>query len=794
MKHWRILFLFAFLGIVASTLNPPSPIYAADPAPGDLPVNDWETIQSLLPNDYFKASNTGTLDHFGAAIAVDGDTVVVGVHFEDSAATGVNGNQADNSAFNAGAVYIFTRTGGVWSQQAYLKASNTGASDNFGYAVAIDGNTVVVGAYGEDSATTGVNGNQADNSATNAGAAYIFTRTGGVWSQQAYLKASNTGANDNLGFAVAVDGDTAVVGAYGEDSAATGVNGNQADNSAGNAGAVYVFTRVGSVWSQQAYLKASNTGANDRFGAAVALDNNTTIVGAYGEDSAATGVNGNQADNSASEAGAAYVFTRVGSAWSQQAYLKASNTGANDGFGLAVALDEATAVVGAYGEDSAATGVNGNQSSNAASDSGAAYIFTRTGSVWSQQAYVKASNTQASDYFGYDVAIEGDTAVVGAYQEDSAVTGINGNQADNSATDAGAAYVLVRTGGVWSQQAYLKASNTGAYDIFGDVVAVDGDTVVVGASLEDGAATGVNGNQADNSASEAGAVYVFARCRRSAQSGAWENGATWVGGTVPASSTDGVCIGNGHTVMMNTNHAIDQLWVYPGGILDLATYTLTVEKGVSNDGTLRQNRPVNNASVSFLHILNAAQTITHYRGVVLDASLNGGNNLANTTVSVRELNGGEYCTQTEGSSPAYVRRCFEITPDTQTGTAVLLRLYGRTADELNGIPPAALAVYHNTPAGSGTWVEQTTGASTGSDGGAYRYAQAEVASFSPFLLGETGESPTAVTLLHFQSVNRQTTPVLAFGAALLLTTLGGVGLWKHRKTSVLSHSSKGAVK
>ena len=158
---------------------------------------------------------------------------------------------------------------------------------------------------------------------------------------------------------------------------------------------------------------------------------------------------------------------RSGGTWRQQAYLKASNTGARDFFGVSVAISGGTVVVGAHGEGSSATGVNGNQSNNSAIGSGAAYVFTRTGTNWAQQAYLKASNTQASDLFGVSVAISGNTAVVGAYGEDSAAVGVNGNQNDNSAPSSGAAYVFVRSGGTWAQQAYLKASNTGAGDFFG---------------------------------------------------------------------------------------------------------------------------------------------------------------------------------------------------------------------------------------------------------------------------------------------------------------------------------------
>src|SRR5206468_571351 len=145
---------------------------------------------------------------------------------------GLNGNQDDNSAYYSGAAYVFARSGTNWSQQAYLKASNTGAGDEFGAAVSVCGDTLVVGAPKEDSSATGINGNQDDNSADDSGAAYIFVRNGTNWSQQAYLKASNSEANDFFGIAVAMAGDSVVVGAHGESSRATGVNGNQIDNGA----------------------------------------------------------------------------------------------------------------------------------------------------------------------------------------------------------------------------------------------------------------------------------------------------------------------------------------------------------------------------------------------------------------------------------------------------------------------------------------------------------------------------------------------------------------------------------
>ncbi len=462
---------------------------------------------------YFKASNTGVNDQFGWATAVFGDTMVVGARSEQSAAFVVNGNQGDNSANQAGAVYVFVRNGTNWTQQAYIKAHNAGAGDGFGYSVAIYSNTVVVGAYFESGSGTGVNPAN-NNSAFYAGAAYVFVRSGTNWTQQAYLKASNTGMADLFGVRVAVSGDTIVVGAMGEDSAATGVNGAQGDSSASGAGAAYIFVRSGTNWAQQAYLKASNAGVDDNFGAGVAITGDTVVIGAPGESSNATGVNSNPLNNAAFLAGAAYVFVRSGTNWTQQAYLKASNTAPNDylsddRFGNSVAVSGDTIVVGAWGEDGNATGVNGNQNDSSALDAGAAYVFVRKGANWTQQAYLKASNTSEGDLFGEAVAISGDTAVIGAASEDSNASGMNGNQNDESSFGAGAAYVFIRRGTNWTQQAYLKASNNGSEDYFGRSVALHGETVAVGADLEDSNATGINGSQANNNTGNSGATYVF---------------------------------------------------------------------------------------------------------------------------------------------------------------------------------------------------------------------------------------------------------------------------------------------
>lgn len=528
---------------------------------------------------YFKASNGEAIDAFGSAVALSADGRVMAV-----SATGERSNatcpttsscdQADNSIANAGAVYVFSRNNsyGLWTLASYLKAGNNRAYDNgryldngprFGASLALsaDGSTLVVGAPGETSSAKGVNGDASDTQTQGAGAAYVFKAIGSSlphglsmkWVQEAYLKASNTRPKadysvDIMGYyvrdpqsfgssvAVSSDGNLVAVGAPGEGSNATGINGDQSDNSAIRSGAVYTYTRSsnsgaggGSTWAHQAYLKASNTNSAgwQYFGESIALsgDGSTLAVGAPQESSGATGVNGNQQDQSASGSGAVYVFTQDNKGWSQQAYVKASNTAANDRFGLKLALsaDGNTLAVGAQNETASGTGINNPPGARTLVRAGAAYLFTRSSGAWSQQAYLKASNTGQDHWYGSSLALsaDGNTLAVGAMAEASSARGINGKQADSSAGGAGAAYVYQRSGGTWSQRAYLKASNTDAGDLFGASIALSGDgtTLAVGATGEDSLAKDIQGNQADNSGSPAypaiplpvsvGAVYLY---------------------------------------------------------------------------------------------------------------------------------------------------------------------------------------------------------------------------------------------------------------------------------------------
>ena len=478
---------------------------------------------------YFKASNTNDADTFGwvLALSADGSTLAVGAPGEASTASGIGGDQTNNTAADTGAVFVFSRaSNGSWTQQAYLKASVSHLGDTFGEALSIssDGNTLVAGAPLENGAATGINGNQATLTANDAGAAYVFSRdSNGSWTQQAYLKASNTAANAYFGWATALsaDGNTLAVSAVGDASAATGSNGNQADRTAADAGAVYVFGRSGSTWTQKVYLKASNTGAGDNFGTALTLNSAGTVlaVGAPYEASAATGINGSQISNASTDAGAVYVFTGSGSSWTQAAYVKASNTGAGDNFGASVALNGAGTLlaVGAPYESSSATGVNGSQNNDSATLSGAVYLFASTSGSWAQSAYLKSSNTGANDNFGIAVALgnAGDTLVVGAIGESSSATGLGGSQTDNSKDGVGAAYIFKLNGSTWAQQTYLKPATAQAAGEFGSTIGLSADTktLAIGATFEGSNSTGISAGdsakQSNAQAPESGAVWLY---------------------------------------------------------------------------------------------------------------------------------------------------------------------------------------------------------------------------------------------------------------------------------------------
>ncbi len=383
-----------------------------------------------------------TGDLFGGAVSLsdDGNRLAVGASLTKTAGTG------------AGAVYVFARASTNWSAMpaAVILPQEADADDLFGGAVSLsgDGKTLSIGAEGEDSDATEINGVEDNNQRSDSGAVYIYSLgANNVWSKQAYLKSSAAKEGDGLGHSVSLNerGDVLAASAINEDT-------EEEDDS----GAVLIFVRSEfeslPTWTQLTVLKADSPGKNDHFGESVSLNAAGTrvAIGAKDEDGASVGVNGDEQNNSATLAGATYVFAydNENTGWRQEAYLKASNSGDNDWFGGSVALNGPgdTLIVGADHEDSAAVGLDGNSADNTLTKSGAAYIFVRIESQWSQQAYSKASNSDANDFYGRSVSIDlaGNTYVVGASGEASESFGLNGDQGDENAPKAGAAYLSSR--------------------------------------------------------------------------------------------------------------------------------------------------------------------------------------------------------------------------------------------------------------------------------------------------------------------------------------------------------------
>lgn len=351
-------------------------------------------------------------DQFGGTVAISGTTVIVGA----------NGGAATSSG--AGSAYVYTLSSGAWTLQQKLTANDGEADDAFGSYVAISGDTAVVGAFGD---RVGTNVNQ--------GSAYVFVRSGSSWSLQQKLTAADGAANDFFGRAVAIAGDSVVVGSS---SADVGANVDQ--------GAAYVFFRSGTTWAQQAKLVAGDAASTDYFGDSVAISADTVVVGAT-ED--ANGANIQQ--------GSAYVFTRTGTAWSQQAKLTAGDGTAFDYFGFSVTVDANTAVIGTLQD----VGPNFQQ--------GSAYVFVRSGTTWTQQQKLLAGDGSANDSFGNSVFILGDTVMIGAAGD---TNGANVRQ--------GSAYLYTRSGTSWTQSQKLVATDGTSDDSFGAGVAFTQNAAVVG--------------------------------------------------------------------------------------------------------------------------------------------------------------------------------------------------------------------------------------------------------------------------------------------------------------------------
>jgi hypothetical protein len=411
-----------------------------------------------------------------------------------------------------------------------ISAFNEDIDDGFGWAVAIDGDTIAVGATKESSnQTTITNGTSAstDNSLPNSGAVYVYKRTDTTWTQEAYIKAPNADSEDYFGGNLALHGDTLVVGVYNEDSNQTTItNGTTAstDNSLVNSGAVYVYRRTGSTWAQEAYIKPVNAASNREFGYSVAISGDTIAVGMIRSSSNSnTIVNGTTAPSEGGPGyfGSVFVYKRTGTSWIQEAYIKPLYPDGTDFFGVSVVLDGDTLAVGTEDWSNQTTITNGNSASsdNSSEDRGAVYVYKRSSNLWAQEAYIKPSaNANYAYSFGRKIALHGDLLVVGTDLDRSSqnfiLNGTTNAPSDASfACCAGGVYAYRRVGSLWSQEAYIKPSNLDDGDRFGYSVSVYNDTIIVGSLTEDSNQTTVtNGNTAssDNSRTNfPGAAYAF---------------------------------------------------------------------------------------------------------------------------------------------------------------------------------------------------------------------------------------------------------------------------------------------
>lgn len=384
-------------GVLVAGLGSPSAY--ADP-PGEAGLAARPQVSKLHP-DLARSA------HFGQAVAVSGQTSVVGAPADDTPEA------------NSGSATVYLRSGTDWTPQATLIAADHHTGDQLGYSVDLDGDTAVVGAPFDN-----------PDGVVDAGAAYVFVRSGGTWTQQAKLSPNGASAGDSFGWAVALRGNVAVV---------TAPDADRGDRH----GAAYVFLRSGTTWSQRAVVRPTDRPAGG-FGLSVAMDQDTVVVGQYGP---------------ATFPGAAYVFVGSGSNWTQQARLTASDGRGQDFFGAAVDVSVDIVVVGAKFDTAGKP------------YSGSAYVFARTGASWTEQAKLLASDAHPDDELGTSVAVQGDTAVVGAYNYPVAPF----------ASAGGAAYVFTSSGGAWAQRQRLLAPDENGNIHFGIAAALDGRTILVGA-------------------------------------------------------------------------------------------------------------------------------------------------------------------------------------------------------------------------------------------------------------------------------------------------------------------------
>lgn len=489
---------------------------------------------------YIKASNAASLDNttvwpVNSSIQMDGDTMVFGSPKESSAETGITngtGSSVDTSANAAGAVYVYRKANDAWVQEAYIKAPNAEAGDYFGVSIDLEGDTLVVGASGEDSGASGASTTASSDNSTYTfpgqapGAVYVYRRSGTTWSLEAYLKPFFTNGKMRCGESVSISGDSIAMGCpvLANDNTAIVNGGPYTDPGSGaENGAVFIYTRTGTTWSPQSMI--SPAVPSTWFGETVSLDGDLLAVGTNFDGDKGTGITQGTdyttADDPArSYFGAAFVFARNGTEWSQEAYIKPPYYPFDD-FAASISLSGNTLAVGSGDEIAVrGTGISYTEPTGeylgASYGTGMVFIYNRSDAgVWSFQADICAS--RGVTYFGQSVDLDGDYLLVGEFlgsPDEPGVINFGSIPDTNGSVSPGSAFLYVRNGTTWTETTYFQPSNGDTDDRFSYSLAIDNRNVAVLSPREDSSQNTItNGSTAsdDNSATNSGAVYVFER-------------------------------------------------------------------------------------------------------------------------------------------------------------------------------------------------------------------------------------------------------------------------------------------
>jgi hypothetical protein len=370
------------------------------------------------------ANDAADAAEFGLGVALSGETALIGAGHDPE------------RGFNSGAAYVFRGVGGVWQQLAKITPADADIGDEFGKTVGLSGVTAVIGARSDDDA------------GEDSGSAYVFRDVGGEWQQLAKLTPDDGFAGQWFGASVAISGNTVLVGAV--------------DGGSATAGAVYVFGEAGGIWRQTAKLTPADAAPGDNFGAAISLDGDTAVIGAYLDDDAGP------------NSGSAYVFRKLSDQWQQIAKVVPGDVNAHDHFGFGVSIEGDQIVVGAARKDDVGGSVGG-----------AAYVFRESGGAWREVAKLTADDAGIGEAFGINVAIEADTAVVGA------------SLGKVGESHTGSAYVFRDVDGTWRQTAKFAAADADSGDYFGVRLSMSGRSVLIGAFRD------------DERGQDSGAAYVF---------------------------------------------------------------------------------------------------------------------------------------------------------------------------------------------------------------------------------------------------------------------------------------------